>query len=470
MKRHLIRAVPIALLVACMAGHTTAAQQEPFPSTPPKPGPARDFRVPEPKRFTLDNGLEIVLVQWGNIPKVRVTLDIRSGNAFEKADEVWLSDLTGNLLREGTATRTATQISEQAARMGGTLTVSVGGDRTTIGGDVLSEFAPLMVDLVADVVRNPKFPGAELPRLKTDLTRQLAVALSQPQQVALEKFRAVMYGDHPTGRVFPTEAMIKGYSADEVGDFYKSTYGAGRARLYIVGRFDSSTAEAAARKAFAGWGKGTPVTVTAPKPTTERVVYLIDRPGAVQSSVLIGMPVIDPTHEDYIPLTVMDALLGGAFASRITKNIREDKGYTYSPFSDVSTRYRDAYWAENADVTTNVTGPSIKEIFAEIDRLQAEPPAEQELKGIQNYMAGTFVLQNSSRSGITGQLAYLDLHGLPASHANEYVKKVHAVTPAKVSEMARKYLKDEQATIVVVGDRKVIEEQLKPFGKVVVGK
>jgi zinc protease len=469
MKRHLIRAVPVALLVSYMAGHPTA-QQEPFPSTPPKPGPARDFRVPEPKRFTLDNGLEVVLVQWGNIPKVRVTLDIRSGNAFEKADEVWLSDLTGNLLREGTATRTATQISEQAARMGGTLTVSVGGDRTTIGGDVLSEFAPLMVDLVADVVRNPKFPGAELPRLKTDLTRQLAVALSQPQQVALEKFRAVMYGDHPTGRVFPTEAMIKGYSADEVGDFYKSTYGAGRARLYIVGRFDSSTAEAAARKAFAGWGKGTPVTVTAPKPTTERVVYLIDRPGAVQSSVLIGMPVIDPTHEDYIPLTVMDALLGGAFASRITKNIREDKGYTYSPFSDVSTRYRDAYWAENADVTTNVTGPSIKEIFAEIDRLQAEPPAEQELKGIQNYMAGTFVLQNSSRSGITGQLAYLDLHGLPASHANEYVKKVHAVTPAKVSEMARKYLKDEQATIVVVGDRKVIEEQLKPFGKVVVGK
>jgi zinc protease len=469
MKTHVVRAVPVMLLVATMAGHS-AAQQDPFPSTPPKPGPARDFRVPEPKRFTLDNGLQIVLVQWGNIPKVRVTLDIRSGNAFEKADEVWLSDLTGNLLREGTATRTATQISEQAARMGGSLTVSVGGDRTTIGGDVLSEFAPMMVDLVADVVRNPKFPGAELPRLKTDLTRQLAVALSQPQQLALEKFRAVMYGDHPTGRVFPTEAMIKSYSADEVGDFYKATYGAGRARLYIVGRFDSATAEAAARKAFAGWGKGTPVAVTPPKPTTERVVYLIDRPGAVQSSVLIGMPVIDPTHEDYIPLTVMDALLGGAFASRITKNIREDKGYTYSPFSDVSTRYRDAYWAENADVTTNVTGPSIKEIFAEIDRLQAEPPSEQELKGIQNYMAGTFVLQNSSRSGITGQLAYMDLHGLPASHANEYVKKVHAVTPAQVTELARKYLKDEQATIVVVGDRTIVEEQLKPFGKVVVGK
>ena len=133
----------------------------------------------------------------------------------------------------------------------------------------------------------------------------------------------------------------------------------------------------------------------------------------MQSTVIIGVPTVDPTHADFIPMTVMDALLGGAFASRITKNIREDKGYTYSPYSELSTRYRDAYWAENADVTTAVTGPSIKEIFAEIDRLQAEPPSAEELKGIQNYLAGTYVLQNSSRAGITGQL---ELHG-PARSA-----------------------------------------------------
>ena len=470
MTRHATRVLPIAALTIVLGAYAEGRQVQTFPSAPPKPGPARDFRVPEPRRFMLANGMEVVLVQWGNIPKVRVTLDVRTGNAFEKADEVWLADLTGNLLREGTATRTAPQISEQVARMGGALNVSVGGDRTTIGGDVLSEFAASMVALVADVVRNPKFPGTEVPRLKADLSRQLAVALSEPQQIALEKFRAVMYGDHPTGRVFPTEAMIKRYSADQVASFYKATYGAGRSRLYIVGRFDGAAVEAATRKAFGEWTKGTPAVVTPPKPKSERVVHVIDRPGAVQSSVLIGLPVIDPTHDDYVALTVMDALLGGAFGSRITKNIREDKGYTYSPFSDISTRYRDAYWVENADVTTNVTGPSIKEIFAEIDRLQAEPPEAQELIGIQNYLAGTYVLQNSSRGGITNQLMYLDLHGLPASHANEYVKKVHAVTPARVSEMARKYLRDEMATIVVVGDRKTIEEQLKAFGRISIHK
>lgn len=459
-------ALPLVLLLAGPGARAQAPQARPFPSEPPKPGPAPDFRVPEPKRFTLENGLEVALVQWGEIPKVRVTLAIRTGNAFEKGNEVWLSDLTGNLMREGTTTRTATQISEQAARMGGALNIGVGGDTTSIGGDVLSEFAAPMVDLVADVARHPGFPESELARLKADLARQLAVALSQPQQVALEKFRAVLYGDHPTGRVFPTEPMIKGYTLDQVRAFYKATFGAGRARLYIVGRFDAAAAEKAVREAFAGWAKGAPAAPVPPKPKSERMIYLIDRPGAVQSSLLIGMPVIDPTHEDYVALTVMDALLGGAFASRITKNIREDKGYTYSPTSEVSTRYRDAYWVESADVTTNVTGPSIKEIFAEIDRLQAAPPSQEELTGIQNYLAGVYILQNSSRGGITGQLEFMDLHGLPASYASEYVKKVQAVTPARVSEVARKYLRDEEATIVVVGDRKAIEAQLEPFGTI----
>jgi zinc protease len=462
----LLLASAVAALSAAPVRQAPAAQSA-FPSTPPKPGPPRDFRVPEPKRFTLDNGLQVALVQWGNMPKVRVTLDVRTGNVFEKKDEVWLADLTGDLMREGTSTRSSAQISEQVARMGGSVNVNVGLDTATIGGDVLSEFGAQMVDLVADIARNPKFPESELPRLKANLSRSLAVALSQPQQVALEKFRAVLYGDHPYGRVFPTEEMIKGYTLDQVRAFYQSTFNATRSRLYVVGRFDAAAVEDAVKKAFSGWPKGTPAAPDPPKPKSERAIYLIDRPGAVQSTLLIGLPVVDPTSDDFIPMTVMDALLGGAFASRITKNIREDKGYTYSPYSELSTRFRDTYWAENADVTTNVTGPSIKEIFGEIDRLQADPPSAQELTGIQNYLAGTYILQNSSRGGITGQLEYIDLHGLPASYANEYVKKVYAVTPQQISEVARKYLQDDRATIVVVGDRKVVEEQLKPFGKIV---
>jgi predicted Zn-dependent peptidase len=454
------------LLLALIAIVTFAQAPAQFPSEPPKPGAPKDFRVPEAKRFTLDNGLQVALVPWGDMPKVRVTLDVRSGNAFETATEVWLADLAGDLIREGTKTRNAAEISKEAARMGGSLGITVGPDVTSVGGDVLSEFGPRMVDLVADVVRNPAFPESELARLKANMSRNLAVSLSQPQQVAVQKFRAVMYGDHPYGRVFPTEETIKGFTVAQARQFYESTYGAGRSRLYVVGKFDVPAVEAAVRKAFAGWTKGSAAAPVAPKPTTARAIHLIDRPGAPQSTILLGVPAIDPSHEDFVALTVMDALLGGAFASRITKNIREDKGYTYSPYSELSTRYRDTYWAQNADVTTAQTGLSLKEIFGEIDRLQAQPPSAAELSGIQNYLAGTYVLQNSSRGGITAQLRFVDLHGLAATYPNTYLKQVYAVTPQKVSEVAKKYLNDEQATIVVVGDRKTIEEQLKPFGAI----
>lgn len=445
-----------------------AVQTAQFPAEPPRPAAPKDFRVPEPKRFTLDNGLQVALVTWGNVPKVRVTLDVRTGNAFEKRTDVWLADLTGDLLREGTATRNASAISKEAARMGGSLGVGVGGDSTTIGGDVLSEFGPAMVELVADVVRNPAFPASELPRLKGNLTRNLAVALSQPQQVALEKFRAVLYPDHPYGRVFPTPEMIEGFTVPQARDFYTSTYGAARSRLYVVGQFDATAMEASIRKAFGPWSKGTPAEPVPPKPASTRAVHLIDRPGAPQSTVIVGIPAIDPSSDDYVALTVMDALLGGAFGSRITRNIREDKGYTYSPYSEISTRYRDAYWAENADITTAQTGLALKEIFAEIDKLQSTPPSDQELNGIKNYLAGTYILQNSSRGGITAQLEFVDLHGLPPTYPNTYVQRIYAVTPAKVMDVANKYLQDDTATIVVVGDRKAIEEQLKQFGKIVV--
>jgi predicted Zn-dependent peptidase len=184
----------------------------------------------------------------------------------------------------------------------------------------------------------------------------------------------------------------------------------------------------------------------------------------VQSTLIVGMPVIDPSQPDYVPLVVTNTLLGGYFSSRMTANLREQKGYTYSPFSQLSSRRRDTYWAQNADVTTAVTGPSLKEIFGEIDRLQAEPPTAQELQAVKNYAAGTFVLNNSTRGGIINQLEFVDLHDLPETYLRDYVSRVNAVTPAAVQQMAQKYISDDKATIVVVGDRKTIEEQVKPYG------
>jgi len=409
--------------------------------------------------------MAVTLVPYGTVPKVTVRLAVRTGAIDEAANQVWLSDLTGTLLTQGTSTRSATQIAEAAAKMGGSLDVTAGADRTDIGGDVLSESGPDMVALVADVALHPVFPEKEAARLKGDLARRLAIAKSQAQQQAAEKFSEVLYGDHPYGRLFPTSEMLAGYTAAQARAFYEKNYGARRAHLYVAGRFDEKAMEAAIRKAFSAWKAGSAPTVNPPHPSSVRGLYQIDRPGAVQSTLNLGLPVIDPYSPDYVPLVVTNTLLGGSFASRITSNIREQKGYTYSPFSQIATHYRDGHWVEIADVTTKDTGASLKEIFGEIERLAATPPAARELEGIQNYLAGTFVLQNSSRAGIIGQLEFIDLHGLPADYLTGYVRRVYAVTPAEVQKMTAKYIRPEHVTIVVVGDRKTVDEQLAPFAK-----
>ena len=452
------RRIPAALLALAAAAPLFAQKQ-----APPEAGKPKGFSVRAPHKFTLDNGLAVTLVEYGTLPKVTVRLAVRTGNIDEKAGEVWLSDVMGDLLSQGTETRTAALIAEAAARMGGELNVTIGEDRTDLSGDVLSEFGPEMAALIADVAMHPKFPESELARLKGDRQRQLAIAKSQPQQMASEKFRALLYADHPYGRLFPTEEMLKGFTIAQVRAFYDANFGAARAHLYAAGKFDGKAMEAAIRKAFSGWKRGAAASVNLPKPKLEHRLETVDRPGAVQSTIYLGMPVTDPSSPDWVALGVMNSLLGGSFGSRITSNIREQKGYTYSPNSQVSTRYRDGYWVETADVTTKDTGASLKEILAEIKRLQSEAPPAQELKGIQNYLAGTFVLQNSSRTGIIAQLAFVDLHGLPGDYLNTYVSRVYAVTPAEVQQMATKYIQADKATIVVVGDKKVIAEQVAPY-------
>ena len=323
-----------------------------------------------------------------------------------------------------------------------------------------------MVRLIADIARNPNLPESELPRLKANRLRQITVAKSQQQQLATEKFLAVLYPNHPYGRLFPSEAQVQGYTIDQVRAFHAANYGARRSHFYVVGKFDAAAMEAAIRQSFADWQPGSAASFNAPTPKTSRVIHVVDRPGAVQSTIYLGLPVIDPSHPDYVALRVTDAILGGSFGSRITSNIREQKGYTYSPTSTINPYLKNAYWAEIADVTTNVTGPSLKEIFLEIDRLQSEPPSMKELQAIQAYLAGLFVLQNSNRSGIINQLQFTELHGLGDDYLRDLVRKIYAITPADVQRVAREYLKDDTMTIVIAGDRRVIEEQIRPFGTI----
>lgn len=449
----------LAATLVLGASSVAAAQR----SAPPPVAPPRDFKVPAKREFTLPNGMAVTLVPYGVVPKVNVSLAVRTGRIDQRANETWLAELTADLMMEGTESRTAAKLAEEVAGMGGQIFVGAGSDITTVGGEVLAEHAASMVRLVADVARNPLLPESELQRLKTNRLRTLSIQKSQPQPLAQEKFVATLYGDHPYGRMFPTEEMLRGYTIDQARAFHSRNFGAQRSHLYVAGVFDGAAVERAIREAFGDWERGPAPTSNPPTPKSVRSVALIDRPNAVQSTIVLGLPVPDPSEKDYLTLEVADALLGGAFGSRITSNIREDKGYTYSPFSTVTDYAGQSHWYEQADVTTNVTGASLKEIFSEVDRLRNEPPPAEELTGIKNNLAGIFTLQNSSRGGIVGQFRWADLHGLDDTYLTTYVQRVLAVTPADIQRVAREYLQPDKMPIVVVGDRKTVAEQLTPY-------
>ena len=447
------------MMLSVMSSEVFAGPKE----TPPQGPPPKPFHLPSTDDFTLPNGMRVTIVPYGIVPKIAVRAFVNAGAIDEPQGQVWISKLNAALMKEGTRTRSAEQVAHQAADMGGQLEIGSGADFTSVGGVVLSDFGPNFVALLADVMTAPALPESELPRLKADLLRDLSIDKTQPGSLAQERFLKTLFPNHPYGRMFPAESELKNYTAGEVRTFYRNNFDAARTHLYIAGKLEGDLRRAVT-DAFGAWAKGSAAPDLPAHPAAARSFQFVDRPGAAQSNLLIGLPVAAPSSPDYIKLDVMNSLLGGSFASRITSNIREQKGYTYSPFSQIATRPHLAYWVQQADVTTAVTGPSLKEIFYEIDRLRKDPPSEPELKGIQNYLAGLFILRNTiSPDAIIGQLHFVDAQGLDRSYLSTYVQKVMEVKPEDVQGMAETYIVPSKMTIVVVGDNAKIADQLKPY-------
>lgn len=437
----------LATLLCLVAAAANTQERE----SPPAPGEPRDFSLPAKETQRLDNGLAITFIDYGSVPKVTVLAIVRTGN-IDEGESTWLADVAVEMLKEGTVTRSAAGIAEAAAGMGGTLSVGAGAEQTSVGISVLSEHVVAAVDLVADVLRNPRFPETELPRVIANLERSVAVARSDPPARAGEALARLVYGDHPFGRTLPQDGQLAGYDIAAVRGFYQRNFGALRTHVYVAGRYDRASLEAALRRAFGDWTPGPLPSVLPPTPSETLQLALIDVPGAPQSSVRIAVPVPHPAHALYFPTTLMNSLLGGTFGSRITTNIREDKGYSYSPDSSISARRGSALWVLSAEVTGEHTAAALTEIFREIERLQREAPPDPELDAVKAYRSGLFVIANSSPNGVLGQLAFMNLHGLPDSFLTRWVASIHAVTPADVSDMAARFVRTERMTVVVAGD------------------
>lgn len=452
-----VKLLRAALAATLLSAAPAAAQVHDQPAI----GEPVSFTVPEYRSFTLDNGLDVTFIPYGLAPTVQVSLRVRAGN-IDDGSQTYIADLTAAMMEEGAAGRSAEEISTQIASMGGGLNIGVGWHTTSISANVLSEFAGDAIGVIGEVAQAPNFDESEFTRVQRNMIRDTSVSRAEPGPIATEAYRRLLFGtDHPYGNALPTEEQVADYTLADVQAFYAAHYGAGRAHIYVAGRFDEAAVEAAIREAFAGWQAGAGDTVTGAAPQGGPVVQFIDRPGAPQSTLRVGFPAVGIDHPDAPALEVMNALLGGSFTSRLVQNLREDKGYTYSPGSSETWGFGGGFWTFNADVNTADTAPALRETFNEINRLSSEAPPAEEADGIRNWMSGIFILQNASAGGLIGQLSFRDTYGLPEDYLQNYVPSLLAVTNDDISRIATEYLDYDNLVLVVVGDLGVIEDEVR---------
>ncbi|WP_024890897.1 M16 family metallopeptidase [Luteimonas huabeiensis] len=415
----------------------------------------------------LDNGLTLwVLPRTDGLPKVNYVLAVRGGLASDPAELPGMSDLLAGLLSEGTASRSSVAIAEALETLGALLGASASADGVVVSASGLASSARPLIALFADVVRNPAFPDDEVQLAKVNALQGLKVAESQPGYQANRAMARALYGDHPYGNLLPTEASIQGTDVAALRAAHAARFRPDQALLVIAGRVSADEAERLARAAFGDWaGEGAPVApVPAPDAAHAPRHVLVPRQNSVQSAVRIGRPAFAAADERAVPAALAGTILGGGFDSRLMRNLREDKGYTYGAGGGFALSRAGGAFQAQADVRNEVTGASIGEFLKEFEALRTVPVPADELERAKRYTAGTYLFRNQQQGAVAAALAGNWLLGRPADYLSTYVGKTQQVTAEQVQAIAREFFDPKAQSIVVVGEPGVAE-QLRAYGE-----
>ena len=432
----------------------------------PALAPERAVTWPKRTKARLSNGLEVILAEAHSIPRFHGELFFRSGNAAATHRAPGLAEMTATVVRTGTTKRASRRIEEDLRRIGADLSSGAGADTSAISFAGLSEFAEPLLGLVNELAREASFPEGEFERERRQKLEEVKLERTQPGFLASERLRKVLFGAHPYGQVSPSEEQVAAYKREDLQSVYREFYTPENGILLIVGDFEAQEMSKTAVKVFGAWTGKKPdskPTAAAANPRGRRV-YMVHVPGAVQTQILAGCRAITRKHPDWVKLGLTNSLYGGAFNSRLVMNIREDKGYTYSPRSGVHALRQHGYFSVSAAVRNDVVAASLTEIFYEMDKLRSVPVPEAELADAQNYLTGVFSMGLATQDGLLSQFSTVALNELPDDYLETYRQKVRALTPSDLLTTARKYLDSANMQIVVVGDRAQIEEQAALFG------
>lgn len=468
-----------SLALATLIGPSLAAEQQPSESMKgavvkgraPVSDEVLKITLPRPAEADFPSGLHLMVLEDHRVPSISFQILIPgAGGYYDPNDLPGQAEITASLMREGTASRTSPQIAEQLETMAATVSVSTSpaSQIATLSGSSLSENFDHLLDLASDILLHPAFPEEELARFKARAQAGLVQQRSNPNFLANELFSLVMYGTHPAGRVGMTAASLGRVTRDALAAFHRAAYVPDHAIVGVSGDITMAEARKKFEAVLGGWAKaGTPTpVVTDPVGPSGVKVYLIDRQGSVQTTLLVGAPAVSRTSPDYDIVSVMNKVLGGGPTGRLFLNLREDKGYTYGASSGISAlRYR-GHWEASTDVRSEVTEPALRELMGEIARLRDVPVPAKEFQDAKRSMVASFALSLESPGAILQSHILRWLYGLPLDYWDRYPDRIMAVTPAQAQSAARTYLDPSRLQVVAVGDNAKIGEAMKKFGVV----
>lgn len=433
----------------------------------PEPGPAPEASFPDYYETSLENGLKVFVVRNDAQPVVTFRLLIKSGSEYD-GDKSGVAEFTTNLLTSGTTSRTSLQFAQEEDALGLNIGASAADDQMSVSGSGLKKHMDKLLTLMTDALYNPSFPVDELDKLKKQTLSGLRTVKKNPDAVMGRLEIAIGYNVHPYSN-FQTDDEVDAITVDDLVRFHETYFIPNNASLAVVGDITPEKILPVLKNYFGSWKKGTPPqnNFPAPRPITGRTVHMVDLGKTqTQTSIAVNTTCIERRDPDYIPLSMMNSILGGGFSGRLFANLREKHGFTYGAYSSVEARKAAGLWSASATVRRVATDSAFTQIILEMDRMRNEPVEEKELEMHKQYASGRFLLGLENPSTVASMVQNIDLYDLPGDYYRNYVANIMNVSPEDLQAMANKYLNTDNIALLAVGDVSVIGEPLKSFGEV----
>jgi predicted Zn-dependent peptidase len=430
-----------------------------------------ELKLPEQQKFTLPNGLSVRLVESHRLPIVAVRLVMLEGGAArDPAGLPGVANFTAAMVTEGTKARSAIQLSDELGFLGASLSAGASMDAAYVSGYALSRHLPKLLELLADVAMTPAFPSSDFARVQDQRKVAILQQRDQPAAIASKAFGRLFWADHPYGHPpGGTEESVAGTTREDLARFHADHWRPGAAELVVVGDVDAASLRAELGKVLAAWKGSEPARpVSAELPVAKRRAVLVEKGGASQTFLILGMPGMARGNPDFVAAQVLFEVLGGGSSSRLFRDLREDKGYTYGLSARESAQKLAGVSYVGGSVRADATAQAIRDLLAQVNALRDVPVPEAELAdskdGIVRSLPGDF----ATVAGIAGRVAEQVVYALPDDWWVRYPAQVRAVSSADVQRVARAFLDPEKLSTVMVGDTAVVKPQLDglPIGEV----